>query len=362
MGLSNSGEGGYSERIDGRLEYVEFSRGLAIIGIVLFHYLRRLDLTPLLSTSIEIGGSAVHLFFFLSGFSLALSYRSDHRSFYIRRFLGVLLPYYLLVSMVFLTTLVLPIYPTDGWFAYLSHIFLFKMFDNELIGTYGGHLWFVSSIVEFYLVFPLLFVCLKKKGAWTFMTAGICVSAAYWVALYRYGLYSDYVYKDFFLQFLWEFAMGMVCADLLRRQGFKFWEVKPKIAFAVFVASAIALFLLHVKTGTLGRAFNDVPLSLIFISLSIMAYHLVRDRLPIALGIVLWIGQISYSLYLIHMLCFALVMHFAKVQSPRGIEIVAAAAVALVCAPLFHIVMDRLQRRLRNNLRPTEGFRLTHNL
>lgn len=359
MGIVKQRASGQLPRIGGRLEYVDFARGFAIIAIVLSHYLRRLNLTPWLSSSIDLGGSAVHLFFFLSGFCLTLSYSTYDSSFYTRRFLGILLPYYLFVTLVFLIAWVLPVYPAGGWLTYLSHILLFKMFDNELIASYGGHLWFVSTIIEFYAVFPLLFVCLKKGGKWAFSVAALCLSAAYWIVLYRYDLDSGYIYKDFFLRFLWEFALGMVYADLVRQRGFGLWETRMSTVFATFIVSVSGLLFLHLQAGTFARIFNDIPLSLIFFSVSIMSYRFLRNCVPVIVQIMFWIGHISYSLYLVHMLCLALVIYFLKAQTVRGVDIIAAITIALVSAHIFYAGTERLQRFLKSNISfsPLNSFR-----
>lgn len=59
----------------------------------------------------------------------------------------------------------IPFYNTssDKLLQILSHIFLFKMFFNDLENSFGGQMWFVSTIIQFYLIWPFLLKLFNKS-------------------------------------------------------------------------------------------------------------------------------------------------------------------------------------------------------
>ena len=139
-----------------RYEYIQFARGYAIFTILLYHVLQRLALTGVAAKAIILGGTGVHLFFFLSGFGLMLSKNTGTPlAFYRRRLVKVWLPYVLALSISLLLAFAWNIFPDRGA-AWLAGVAGYQMFFESYIESFGGHFWFISAIIQFYLVFPLL--------------------------------------------------------------------------------------------------------------------------------------------------------------------------------------------------------------
>ena len=141
-----------------KIEVIDFIKGYSILSIVLFHYCQRLHLPSLLSKAINFGGTGIHTFLFASGFGLFLSHLPKplgYGDFLKKRFTKIYIPYIIIVTLSALISLVIPLYE-NTWNNYFSHVFIYKMFDNHLIGTYGYQLWFISTIIQFYLLFPLI--------------------------------------------------------------------------------------------------------------------------------------------------------------------------------------------------------------
>ena len=136
-----------------KLDVVNFLKGFSILTIVLMHYLDRLEGLPnVFYYAIDFGGSGVHSFIFLSGFGLALSHYNrpinNWLIFYRKRLLKVYIPYSIFVIFIACFNLFIPLYK-DGLYALLGHLFLYKMFDNSIMTSYGYHLWFISTIIQF---------------------------------------------------------------------------------------------------------------------------------------------------------------------------------------------------------------------
>ena len=139
-----------SEERLGRIEFLDFAKGFAILGVVLYHYLSS-STSGVLQRATQLGGAGVHLFLMLAGFGLALaSAPVSWGAFYRRRFVRILVPYYLVVTVLFVVNLFRPYFPGDGLYAYAGHIFLFKMFDGRIFMSFGSVFWFISVLVALF--------------------------------------------------------------------------------------------------------------------------------------------------------------------------------------------------------------------
>lgn len=292
-----------------KIEYLDFAKGYAIFTIVLYHALQRVALPPLLSAGIVFGGTGVHLFFLLSGFGLAWSRAVvTPGQFYRRRLTKVWLPYVLVLTISLLAALVFDLFP-DRWGAWLAGVGLYQMFHEPYVQSFGGHFWFISTIVQFYLIFPYLRkLQIQMADNHQFILLTLVSSVAWWVVVFFLDKGGLRIWNSCFLQFLWEFGLGMVLADAARqatpamqtagRLARKYWWALLPIGL-LFTALMIGMIL---KMGTAGRIFNDVPALLGYAALSLFLYFL-GDRLFAPLKqFFLWINAFSFSLYLVHVL------------------------------------------------------------
>lgn len=134
-----------------RIEFLDFAKGFAILSIAIFHYSQPYT-TGLWSKAIMIGGTGVHLFFILSGFGLGLSStKLSFTTFYLKRFSKILIPYYFAIALICIINEGYQLYDKNTLYAIGGHFFLYKMFDEKIIGSYGYHFWFISTIVQFYI-------------------------------------------------------------------------------------------------------------------------------------------------------------------------------------------------------------------
>jgi peptidoglycan/LPS O-acetylase OafA/YrhL len=291
-----------------RIEYIDFAHGFAMLAIVLFHYLQPYAVETPLSKVILIGGSGVHLFFILSGFGLGLSSQTiDTITFYKKRFSRILVPYYLVVLAIFALNQVWQIYPGDGVYALAGHLFLYKMFDEKIMGSFGYHFWFISTIIQFYVAFPLIIWLKRRLSSTVFLGISLLISMAYWVSVSILGLADQLIFNSSSLQYLWEFNLGIILADAYRHHDFVFWRQKPSILLATAVLGIGLMAGLALKGGNVGKTFNDIPASIGFTSLSAFVYWLCDQHLSSLKQVCKRVGSLSYELYLIHMIVFLLI-------------------------------------------------------
>lgn len=247
----------------------------------------------------SFGGTGVHVFIFCSGFGLYLSYLkrpSNYWTFIKSRFGKIYFPYIFVVLVSFL----IPTLYTgkDKLIALLSHVFLFKMFFEAYENSFGGHLWFMSTIFQFYLLFvPICF--LKEKMRAAFLPGMLIVSILYWILLLLLDKQDLRIWNSSFFQYLWEFCLGMVVAEKMAKREELQLSKKMLLGVAILGSAVQAVFALQGRTF---RMLNDIPALFGYGSLALLIYSLRYFNKP-----VLFVSGFSFQWYLVHILVFTLV-------------------------------------------------------
>lgn len=326
---------------------IEFLKGYSIFTIIVYHYLGELSLSPFMGSLISFGGTGVHLFIFLSGFGLYLSQRNKplgYLAFLRRRFTKVYLPYILVVLISASISLNIPVFD-NSLYAISGHIFLFKMFDQSIIGSYGYQLWFVSTILQFYFTFHLFIKALDAVGENKFLIIGLCISLAWAAAVAYLGYASVRVWNSFFLQYLWEFALGMIIAAKLKKNNF---EIKNLPSNWTFLLAGILLCVIYgalaLVPGGTGKLFNDIPALLGF---GALACWLFRLKVSFVNSFFLFTGNISYTLFLIHILVLKTTLYVLDFF-PIAIVLI----VSLILTFLFAVGLNPILNSLFKILEP----------
>lgn len=292
-----------------RIEFLDFAKGFAIVTIVLYHCLRT-GSDSLFQKLILFGGAGVHLFIFLSAFGLTLATKKTFVRFYKRRFLKILIPYYFFIILLFILNFILPVYEHHNIYAFLGHIFLYKMFDNNIITSFGYHFWFLSTLFQFYILFPFLRRIMEKIKPGLFLLLSFFISIVYWIILYIFNLGENDVLRFLFVQFLWEFSLGMYLAEKYKKTGYTFWELNTVILLLSAVFGVGMVVILALKLKMIGRIFNDIPSFVGYTSLVILVYRFADRFVKLVKKWVLAIYNFAYSLYIIHGYLIALFIYF----------------------------------------------------
>jgi peptidoglycan/LPS O-acetylase OafA/YrhL len=294
-----------------KAEAIDFLKGYSILTIVLYHIGQIMPLGNLLAKLINFGGTGVHTFIFVSGFGLYLSHLKKPLSFldFIKKRISkIYTPYIILVVLSALIALVIPVYP-NSWYAFFGHVFLYKMFDDSIIGSYGYQLWFISTIIQLYLLFPALTRFKENSHPVVFLLTGLFLSIGWGVLLMLTNHGDIRAWGSFCLQYIWEFMLGMYCAALYFKNGFQFWAIS-KIYLLILSVAGIGLYgLMALKLGVLGHTFNDMPALFGYTAFSLLLYSF---QVPWLNKSILFIAGISYPLYLIHFLVLRLMDVGAK--------------------------------------------------
>jgi peptidoglycan/LPS O-acetylase OafA/YrhL len=290
-----------------KIEVIDFLKGYSILSIVIYHIGQALILPPALARMINFGGTGVHTFIFVSGFGLYLSHLRHplpFGAFLKKRFSKIYVPYIIIVTVSAVISLFIPVF-TNSAYAFFGHVFLYKMFDSDIIASYGYQLWFISTIIQLYFLFPLLTRLKERMRDGAFFFTGLAISVSWGVLVVALGNASLRSWNGCFFLYLWEFMLGMLLAEKLFRKGYEFWEIKKSYLVLLSVAGIGAYALMAFTLGAYGRLLNDVPALVGYTALSILLY---RFQLRPINDFVLFTARISYPLFLVHILILQLLL------------------------------------------------------
>jgi len=331
-----------------KIEAVDFLKGYSILSIVIFHFFQGIHYGPLFARLINFGGTGIHPFIFASGFGLYLSHlKKPLKSvpFFKKRFSKIYIPYIIIVLASALISILIPIY-ANSWYAVFGHVFLYKMFDENIEGSYGYQLWFISTIIQFYLFFPLIIWLRERFPGGKILAVGLAISLGWALGIVLLHLEGLRIWNSFFLQFLWEFILGMYCAERFQLKNFRFWQISKLNLLLITIAGLSLYGLMALYGGDFGKQLNDVPAFFGYTSLCLLIYAFQIGWLN---RWILFTASISYSLFLIHFLVINLVLAFTNaIHLPyTAVLLVPMLAICyLVSVPLeifFGLLINRLQ-------------------
>lgn len=167
------------------------------------------------------------------------------------------------------------------------------------------------------------------------------ISVAWWVFTASSGLGTERIWNSFFLQYLWEFAIGMEIADRLENGAvIRLKRTQLLLGAVVGLGLASAAVLL----GGVFKIFNDVPALIGYGAVALLLYSIGNNWLKNA---ILFFSEISYELYLVHILVFTIMF---QISGAEGIWEYAIGAVsfliAVAAASLYHRCIGEFTMKL----------------
>lgn len=291
------------EKSLGRLEQLTFTRFIAAISIVVFHFGQGVYPFnhPYISFIFKHANYAVSYFFMLSGFVMILSYNNkeyvDPLNF-IKRRIARIYPVYF-IALLFTVLIYLTIYSPNFENIFLNIALLQSWIPNKATTlNYPG--WSLSVEFFFYALFPFLFNRFYKRyNLKTLLIIGVLI----WLSsqlLFHLLLFVRPGYRSFFFYFpvlhLNEFILGMLAGAVYLRH-----TLNIRINYNVLIFTFLLLILgimkfpmnLEYHNGLLAILF--IPL-IIFLSLSNGAITRFFKK-----KIFVFLGEISYGIYILQL-------------------------------------------------------------
>ncbi len=253
------------------IKHTTYLRGVSIILIVFCHIVAAYGYryaTPL-------GGIGVAIFLFLSGYGLNESYKKKGLSrFWVKKIFRVWLPYFIVISIAALTA-----------FGSTS----LKDFFLDLLLIKPSY-WFVAFIFLQYIVFWTFSRLLRKRRI---------------LALCLFSLISFLLLREIEAEQAFSFTIGVLIST--HKHKLLNTGSGTYLAFAI-VLLVIGLAALALKQDSTIRSFRGTPIYNLVqlfikvpIGLSLSIFFLVFKPLFKASSIIIFLGKISYELYLVHM-------------------------------------------------------------
>lgn len=322
---------------------LDFVKVVAILGICLFHYLdfnyywqlgsvAGYSFTSLVNfTNSEspfraiiewlflLGVFGVYLFIIASGFGLMNSKVDSYWAFIKNRIFKIVPFYWFILSIVFVYNLIFDYKNVDFW-DYLAHYFFINNFFPDYVLSISAPFWFISTIIQLYLIFPFLKLFLQKFGAVWLMILAIALKLfldPYLVSINDGG--------RFFTEFIIEFSFGMVMFTNLER----FENINFKLVILAFLVSVLAVFFVDFPSidSWAYIAYN-------FISLLFFVFiYLVGERF-FAKGrkFIIHLSKLSFAIFLSHHLFLVNFYRYVETDFSRLLNLLIYLLAILVLA------------------------------
>ena len=337
-----------------RFHFVDSLRGIAALWVVLFHIhlgsYRSLAITyqsipkEVIAVVFEWGYLGVPIFFVLSGFVIAHSFRKVRvnmlffRQFTIRRLVRLSPPYYMSI-ILFIAWGILYVILTKKSFEFptlaqlVTHLFYVEgIFGYKLIiDVY----WTLSIELQFYVAFCLLFGLsqwlekkyqLKNSREIVFAISGLLGLLA------PLGSLSTSLGQVLFVYTWYGFLIGV----------FAYWAWQEgKIQQRIFYSYLALLIVFFIGTKS---AFTITCILTALSLLQVGKYYKMESYLNWRL--LQYLGLISYSLYLTHGIVFYPVLTFVQDIMPRSLltdilGIIILVGVSIAFAGLFYSIVEK---------------------
>lgn len=316
------------------------------------------------------GGFGVTVFFFLSGFLITTLLRGEFensgvinlRHFWLRRTLRILPPFYMVLIVSIVLSLVCDppgtLYPPAVWsqaLQYTNYWVIAHGFEGQPAGT--GVYWSLAVEEHFYLVFPWLFIAMQRGSltprSQALLIWGLCALVLLWrIVLVYHGhvsLNRTYMASDTRVDsILFGCALAVWNNPVLDAVPLR--ERRWKLLY--MPAAALILVACIVTRGedfreTLRYSLQGVALTVLFIAA--IRYHRWGLFAWLNNRVMNFMGLLSYSLYLLHLAVLMRIEQFLPNVQP-AMQAVLALGIAIALSYLIYIGIEKPASQLRRRL------------
>lgn len=298
-----------------RFRYIDALRGISIIAVVMHHahpYFagRTGDKLPTIFEKVlNNGDKGVTLFFLMSAFTLCLSLSNRKeteqkpvRNYFIQRFFRIAPLYYFIIFIILLVHFNSPSVSST-----ISNLFFLHGFNPYWINSTVPGGWSVGIESIFYLIFPFLFFNITSAYRAINLTLIFMIVSKIAISiLFKNSLITDYV---LWRVFVYENIVSQLPVFLIGICLFQI-QSKPTLNEGRQLYKSYILIATIIIIDLLGG--NILKEHYLFaIAFAFLALGLSKFQTPILVnGFTVWIGQLSYSIYLTHLIIANLLIKF----------------------------------------------------
>jgi peptidoglycan/LPS O-acetylase OafA/YrhL len=315
------------------------------------------------------GGFGVTIFFFLSGYLITTLLRIEYdktqkisfRGFYLRRTLRIFPPFYLVLAMATLLTIVgilqgsllMPALVSQA--LYVGNYYGI-MYNFAGIAPGTAIFWSLAIEEHFYLVFPLAYLFIRRhlpaQTHQIFVLIGACAVVLIWRCVLVYGLNSPeertYLGTDTRIDsILWGCILAIYGNPVLdtTRISKRIWLFMLAPLGALLLVGSLLY-----RDPLFRESFRYTLQGIALIPLFIVAirYHSSPLFSWLNLRWIRFLGVLSYSLYLVHFVYLYAVNQ--NTSLPQPIQAILALALSILTATVIHRAIERPIARMRRKL------------
>ena len=311
-----------------RIKHIDALRGIAALSVVIHHLTGATGLSLSTVTTVgHYGFIGVEMFFVISGFILPYSmlktqYATQHFfTFILKRILRIYPPY-LVAILIGIVTTGITVFPLKG-------ILLHLLFLNSAFG-YGNIapvFWTLQIEFIFYLLVGILYTPVFTSNYRTIILIAIML------------VFLAFSPNGFWLQWMPFFALGILIFN------FRFTNMNG-YAFGI-TAAVITLFNFKIHLLSEAAAGYIAMLFILFIKLENFNKTLTKA--------LLWLGAISYSLYLVHWeigrAAVAVSRHIPVLGKIETVRVIFGVFISLFSAYILYRLVEKPSIKLANRIK-----------
>lgn len=259
----------------------KYLKGFSIVIIAIHHFSLHNNIRGIMFPFTKVGYLGVSIFLFLSGYGIAKSYEKiGLNRFWIKRLSRVYIPF-VIINFITLILYNIVLKKNYSYRDVLEYIIGIRLIDPIL--------WYVKAILFLYLCFYILIKYMKKNNA---IKVLLCISIFYPIVCYFINLGSEWYTASFsfFIGIVMVFYKSRIDRIILPR--YKYYLILASCLFIIFSSGNIFFN----KVYSLKVVFCYFSSILFTCLVLLIIYKIKLSNKP-----VLFIGVISYEIYLIHM-------------------------------------------------------------
>ncbi|WP_171681366.1 acyltransferase family protein [Paenibacillus planticolens] len=373
-----------------RYEELDSLRGLAALFVVFYHVYQVIPTNKISKIIFEYsplrlfisGGESVILFFVLSGFVLALLYLNNkqpsYSSFILKRICRIYLPY--LFAFVFavgckevlyngklqgnISWVTLAWTSPITWQAIKDHLFMLGTFMSNL----NPVIWSLVHEMRISIIFPLVMFLVVKTNWKTGIGLGLVASVLSIVISHVFKTSNTGIEYVATLNYTAMFIIGALLAKYRSQISLKFSSLSKRIKILTLAVGLFTYLLVHPSyvLSILFHGFSPFYRTVIdswFVAtgasiLIIFAINSVSLSRLLTIRFLNYLGKISYSLYLIHVVVILMMVHLLQGQGiPIGIILTGSLIVSFIVASLMYYFIEKPSIKLGRTLTQTRNVK-----
>lgn len=336
-------------------------RALAVLSVILFH------INPQYMPSGFLG---VDIFFVISGFLItSIIYKEmaegtfTFANFYNRRIKRILPVFFVVLAFVLFISYTL-YSELDYWriqkstitsVFFISNLYFARgagYFDTSMEQNPLGHIWSLSVEEQFYFIFPIVLLLLLKFNFFrkyllsTLSIVGIALLSLSFVNLNKIGLKLDVYYLPHLR--MAELLVGSILSIYILEKGNHLSEKRSNI---LGIVSLLVLFLCLLMRNFFVSPYFPGFLALlpcIAVATLILANEKGKYTKKIfSLKPIVWIGKISYSLYLWHWVILAFFRYFFETSKLSYLHLFIATPLIFVLSVITYYAVEQPFRKVK---------------